>query len=527
MSTRRSLLRLPNELLYQVGALLIDDPDLNAGLSALASLSGTCRLFQNIYEQYLYQSDARSNASYAVVWGAGNGRMGTLEKAVRQGADVREGHIRLPGFIGKGTALHYAALKGFDDIVEFLLAHGAEALSREGRDLCSCHEEHRTAPMVLNVQPPFRLFLWQNVSPLHLAICSGNTSTARLLIDLDSQGYANNADFFEKTTNMMLASACGLHCLFDALLDGENAETFVQRVDDDRNSMFHFAAGYRSSPETILALANLGCDRSSLFNDHHESPLGIAVTHGRWDSALTILNMGGGCFINRHQRDNFCWEEEILTALIKYDSQAGDGDFGHSRAAAQWKADTMMFMRKLVRNGPRPINPKRLKYLLSRAMFNFLDGEVEFRNPDKVIKMILELGADPNAKDLDGDTILHFVLLPDRGEDVEHDDPEVQLDKEMSHLADIHRKHGGVIQHLLEHGASLAIKNAGGQTHIEYLVNRYNPRRLDPSAPGNPAHRFLVLTCVRQMLESARPPPELPRTRAKDALEKEMARWRA
>lgn len=534
ISPRRSLLRFPNELLHQIGSILRDDADGEAGRSALAALTDTCRLFNDIYEPYLYQSDSRHNESYSVVWGASKNHMGTLEKAVRHGADVRQGFVQLPGFDGKGTALHYAALNGFNDIIEFLVDHGAMLLTLRGQDLCDCFNvwdidgDHP----VHGPPDPLRT---GSVSPLHLAICHGKINTARLLIDMDPYGWRFNpsAHLVDRRHYMMLASVHGHHCLFDVLLEGVDAERFVQRIDHDGNSLFHAAAGRHGSPETIRALADLGCLRMNVFNLNEQSPLQLAVLTGRWDNATAMLDMGG-VTIHRHGY-YFDWDREICTALTKYDSRAEireDDENSSLETVTRWKQEAFSFMSKLIRNFPGAVGPPstmRLRSKLNRALFNVVDGEWTMRYPAKAVKMLLDLGADPNGKDLDGGTILHYVLYPETEEAVEGDDPHAQLNKEMAHLAHLYKKHRRVIAELLKNGASLEVKDQCGLTPVEYLVKRYDPRRLDPSAPGNPIYRLLVLKVVRLLATFAEPPTVARQTRwgTRAESQNEKTRWTA
>lgn len=530
---RRSLLRFPNELLHEVGALLRDDPDSKGGRSALAALSSACRLFNDIFESYLYQSDARHNDSFSVVWGAANGNIKTLEKAVLRGADVRAGFVQLPGYDGKGTAIHYAARNGHDEAIQWLVDHGSRPLSKRGLCLCECYDEvgqtsresHRNGT---------------RVSPLHLAICHGNISTVRLLIDMDPSVYATNPDMVEKTSIMCTAAAHGHHCLFDALLDGLDARTFVQRRDIYGNTMFHYAARSHGNVDTIRALADLGCGGHNYFNHKGWTPMAQATSDGRWDLATAFLEMGGSMYT--YNSLTMYWERELRRAFGNYESRDRVGTEGQPslEALSQWRQEALKFMGKLVRRFLSP-SAQSLESKLSWAMFNVVDGSFPWNQgveqPAKAVQILINLGADPNYKNLDGGTVLHCILLPDtpkedpkgKGKGVENEDPKAQLDKEMTFLANKYHKHSAAISQLLKQGASLEIKDDNGLTPIEYLVKHYNPRRLDPSAMGNPAYRLLVLKFVRLMVAFAKPPTIAKRTRsvARAEKESEINRWKA
>jgi hypothetical protein len=76
------------------------------------------------------------------------------------------------------------------------------------------------------------------------------------------------------------------------------------------------------------------------------------------------------------------------------------------------------------------------------------------RNPVDAVKLLLESGANPNAKNRKGDTALHIAAHDGRLE---------------------------VLRELVAGGADVAARNAAGQTALE-LVEAMKPRVLDPIA---------------------------------------------
>ena len=104
-------------------------------LTALASVN---RRFHAIVKPVLYTADAQQNMSMAMIWGAKNNILDIVKYSLSMGGDVntdsrldvspeRMGsgrwlqNFRYGAHQGMGTPLHFAALKGNDAIVRYLL----------------------------------------------------------------------------------------------------------------------------------------------------------------------------------------------------------------------------------------------------------------------------------------------------------------------------------------------------------------------------------------------------------------------
>lgn len=309
-----------------------------------------------------------------------------------------------------------------------------------------------------------------------------------------------------------------------------------RRLDYQWSSMLHYAAGRRGSPDTICALVDAGCRTANSFNRQGRSPLSVAVQYGRWDSACTILDMGGTS-IHRHGRFIFDWDREIRTTLTRYDEGAEAGGLVAHRAGnvSRWREDALHFMRKLIRNFPIARNgvpsTQRLRSKINWALFFVVGGDWRMKDPAKAVAMLLDLGADPNCKDLDGATILHSTLDPDNPKEFQEGaSAEDQLNEEARDLEIMYNKSWGVITALLKHGASLDVNDHRGLTPIEYFIKRFDPTRLaPPSAPGNRTYRLQVLKFIRLMIEFSQPRVFPRETRLANRIAKgnEAKRWKA
>lgn len=181
-----SLDKLPTELIQQI-AMDLDSPQDRVALSRVSKT-----LFVNVLP-VLYRH--HSSTLEAVKWAAEKGRLDILEAAVRYSENVADmlnslppswpycpclypgledcPHPRPTDTYKYATPLHVAAYHGQDEVVKFLLAHGA-AINAMSLNYCPCNY-HETWE-----KESSDLFSW---TPLHHAICSRHLSTAKLLLD--------------------------------------------------------------------------------------------------------------------------------------------------------------------------------------------------------------------------------------------------------------------------------------------------------------------------------------------------------
>ncbi|KAK3316019.1 hypothetical protein B0H66DRAFT_560130 [Apodospora peruviana] len=501
-----SLLWLPNELLYMIGEHLETDP--NGGLKALAALSSTCRRFNAIYDDRLYRSDALYYESKAIVWGATLASVGTIEKSIAQGGDVNAYYETLHTSGGRalvsalGSALHYAVLTGFDGIVECLLDHGADIHAKNAISICECYNIFRSVPQ----HPPIRAcsdvaFRYPK-SALHLAICHGHISTARLLIDRGALEGPDN-EFEERHDLMIAAVAFGHHCLFDSLLEGMNPQDIsdlLETPDNDlmNNSLLHFACGRRSNIETVRALRRFELTIDTFIfsvvnrpNGGRKWPLAIALEEGTWETVLFLIANGDGSIMV-----GISLQDEIWAFLNRYDSDLAKSDLLDN----SWRGDARKVMGLMVekyKKRSQNFDPSRD---LMKLVVKVLDRSWFFNHPSEIITLLLDLGADPNLRvDNHGSTVLHFLFMPDSPGKVQASDEETRLDREMKQLSAIYRQHKNTILELLKHGASLNYEDKHKMTVLKYLTTAYNPER------GSRPYKILVSRIVRFLLAHVQP----------------------
>ncbi|KAM7187506.1 Ankyrin repeat-containing domain protein [Naviculisporaceae sp. PSN 640] len=321
---------VPIDILY-----LIAD-ELKAGSSASAyqslnSLSRTSRSLHHIFMPILYQYNVRHkhDGKSALIWGAKNGILGTVKKALEAGEDVDyrddgdQGmrRKRPPQFwLSEGPAdqhlspsacaIHFAVKFGYDDIVQFLLDKGA-SMTTPARELCTCPDiempgkdrgwnpyvgprTYRDLGDGLGDGPDQRGWY-----PLHLALCQNRPSTAELLIKSGAPFYMEtrhereilrmketvheNLELHNMCGAIHTAAAFGHHRLLrlmvhmaaveapggwarEGIRTSQQSRDIVNRQGWAGYPLHYAASSEHSNVETILALIELGAEVDAIFD---------------------------------------------------------------------------------------------------------------------------------------------------------------------------------------------------------------------------------------------------------------------
>ncbi|KAK3995208.1 ankyrin repeat-containing domain protein [Cladorrhinum sp. PSN332] len=191
----------------------------------------------------------------------------------------------LPLIYAEGTALYFAAMNGQDDAVRWLSDHGA-SLTASSKSLCQC--DHRAVVTTTRTSRSS----WY---PLHIAMCYGNLSTVRLLVD---HGAPIDTCFLEwgngDMTMLHMAVARGHHELLDLLM--KKGTVKVNHGDENYSTPLNYACMHLRNSISIHKLVRYGgkiYDPSSihdaLANPPESHGLRYVVVNGSFETAVALL----------------------------------------------------------------------------------------------------------------------------------------------------------------------------------------------------------------------------------------------
>jgi ankyrin repeat protein len=314
-----ALASLPVELL----TLIIQDTD----RTAQASLSLVNRSFHALAAPILYRGEP-----HAVLFGARDGNIDTVKKAVSLGADINvrgpTGVLAIaksacPPFDRKNlssltwsSALHFAAKNGDYDMSRWLLDHGAD-IDAPSWCLCKCETypkgpiDEREPEMRLNPHPYFR----RRWTPLHTAICHRRVSIIRLLI---SRGASMTVDTWrpklkrvasprgqrQNATALHWSAAMGLKSVVKDLIVSGKLD--VNSVAMDNETPLHYACLASPDPSMVSLLLELGTDASIIsIAFYNKSALMAACDTGNCAAALVLLKARADVLFGQPNFDSF------------------------------------------------------------------------------------------------------------------------------------------------------------------------------------------------------------------------------
>lgn len=234
-------------------------------------------------------------------------------------------------------------------------------------------------------------------TPLHIAVCSGQKSTARLLLGLGASVEACRDSHTTRSTNILhTAARCNDDTTIRYLV--KQGLVDIDVANEIGGTALHCAALHQEDTSALTELINLGADRDARAGS---TPFAYACHAGNFKAAFILLNSGLRQF---GQEDGFLPLHNAV-APRSYYHPAGVPIVGDLEA---WEQHREAFIRSIVSGDPmmggfsiHDLDHKKRPILVLAASRSA---------PFRVIELLLDLGADINAQDKFGVTAIQEIL---------------------------------------------------------------------------------------------------------------------
>ncbi|KAK7093788.1 E3 ubiquitin-protein ligase MIB2-like isoform X1 [Littorina saxatilis] len=248
---------------------------------------------------------------------------------------------------------------------------------------------------------------YQGITPLIYASLRGQHDVAVTLMDLGADVNRSTSNDFEKTP-------------MSAVLEGENEELVYLLLERGADVTWRYSRGHtvahlaaiRNKVLTIQALAKHGADLN-LKDDRGNTPLHLAIEGKRDNMVETLvalpqvdIHIGNRRDFNMIQLCCFDNNPQALALLLERDcSRVDELRHGHSTALHIAVTNSLVeCVRLLVINGGANVNARQLPSQHTPLHVSCLKGQLQ------TVEALLELGAEVNLMDTDGDTPLHLAI---------------------------------------------------------------------------------------------------------------------
>ncbi|KAL7785633.1 ankyrin repeat-containing domain protein [Trichoderma ceciliae] len=272
--TKTGLLDIPNEIISQIGRYLTHHRH-------IAALARTCRLFNAMFGDYLYQHNEKHGKASCLMWAASMDKMETLQRAMRAGVRL-ESHPQL---------IFVVSCNGSGQVAEAVLsAPGANPMAEDSEGwtpltLAASYGHSNVVKKLVEHGANFSSHTRGGWSPVNVACCHGSFGVAKLL--LDGYGASMECDSESGWSALRSASTYGHTNILTYLL-ARGADITI------RNSVgwtcLHSAAheGHTSAVEALLDHGSDPADAAHMG----WTALTLATDKGHHDTVSLLLERG-------------------------------------------------------------------------------------------------------------------------------------------------------------------------------------------------------------------------------------------
>ena len=330
----------------------------------------------------------------------------TVIKELANGADVSA--AQADGM----TALHWAAHQGDTEMSCYLIEHGADANAKTNYNVtplslaCECGHAAIVKKMIeANPELDLESKRLGSETPLMLAARNGNAELVKALIEAGAKLDVKEVD---GQNALMWAAANGNTAAVDALVE---AGADFKHATKQGFTPLMFAAR-QGKTETVMRLLDEGIDVNAVMKPKNTSgrnpragtsAMMLAIDSGHFELALKLIAKGA----DPNDARSGLAPLHAITMVRK--TERGESAAGDPPPRTTGSVNSLDFVRELVKLGA-DINLQLKKgkarkgRLNPKGMTPFIDAS---RTADiALMKLFLELGADPKLVNADGSTAL-------------------------------------------------------------------------------------------------------------------------